>query len=218
MRYLSWATFYEGESDALYLDIIIPRAIRDIIARCGSDLVEVADNPAVRLGGQGRAVDAVSDEACSFKGAFDIVFIHADTGGRGLQENLHNRSKEYCEAMQQKCDWPSPLCVTVTPKHETEAWLLCDASAVAGAFGYTGNPIQIGLPASAHAAESLIDPKATLVQFANAITGRRRARNIDTTFPAIAQRQDLSILRGATSYRAFEERLINALKHCRLVG
>jgi len=207
MRYVSWASFYEGSSDGLYFDVLLPRVIRDIVARKGTGLVEVPDFPAVRLGAKSRAVQEVAREACYFREAFDVVFIHADTGGRSQERGLAGRSDGYCEAMSKLCGWPSSCCITITPRHETEAWLLADGHAVTDALGYTGNPAEIGLPADAHAAERLVDPKQVLRAAIEKVAGRRRAQGINNLFPAVAQRQCLEALRKSASFTAFETRL-----------
>ena len=146
MRYVSWAAFYEGTSDALYLDVLLPRVIRDLIASEGYDPIEVPDVPAVKLGAHSRDVEKVAAEACAFQSAYDVVFIHSDTGGRGLERGLADRAAAYCIAMATLCSWPSDRCVTITPRHETEAWLLADSSAVTAALGYKGDPGELGLP------------------------------------------------------------------------
>jgi len=212
MRYVSWASFYEGSSDGLYFDVLLPRVIRDIVARKGTGLVEVPDFPAVRLGAKSRAVQEVAKEACYFREAFDVVFIHADTGGRSLEQGLAERSDGYCESMNRMCSWPSSCCITITPRHETEAWLLADGHAVTGALGYTGNPAQIGLPADARVAERLADPKQVLRSAIEKVAGRRRAQEINNLFPAVAQRQCLDALRKSASFANFETRLSNCLQ------
>lgn len=218
MRYLSWAAFYEGGTDALYLDVLLPRILRDLIANEGTDLVEVPEAPAVRLGQNGRSIEAIAAEACSFTDAFDVVFIHADTGGRGVERNLDSRSQAYCRAMQEICNWPEDQCVTITPRHETEAWLLADPYAVISAFGYSGAPEEVGLPLNARVAERLVDPKATLKDAAERISGRRRKQAIENTFPAIGQRQDLNVLRNSQSFADFENRLRSCLLSLRLIS
>lgn len=212
MRYVSWAAFYEGGSDALYLDVLLPRIIRDMAAREGSDLVEVPDVPAVRLGTTSRSVEKVAEEACAFRQAYEIIFIHADTGGRGLQRGLANRADAYCTALLAQCDWPRDRCITVTPRHETEAWLLADGFAVTRALGYTGRPAEIGLPDDARAAERLADPKQVLAAAVEAVAGRRRRQSSGNIVPAIAQRQDLELLRQSNSFVQFEARLRSCLR------
>lgn len=207
MKYVSWASFYEGPSDALYLDVLLPRMIRDLVAQRGVDVVEVPDAPAVRLGERGRAIENVAEEACEFSNAYEVVFIHADTGGRALEQGLDNRAQAYCEAFNARCEWPLNRCLTITPRHETEAWLLADGQAVAATLGYTGNPTEIGLPATAKAAEKLGDPKLTLANAMKEVRGRRRNYEIANLFPAIAQRQRLDMLRGSQSFASFEGRL-----------
>ena len=212
MTYVSWATFHEGPSDALYFDVLLPRLIEEIITTEGVRHSDVPSNPSARLGAQGRSVDDVAKEACANKNAFEIVFIHADTGGRALEANLATRADSYCECMRAVCDWPPARCITVTPRHETEAWILADPGAVLGALGYNGSHIEIGLPANAAGAEGLVDPKATLASAISEVVGNRRRRSgVDKLFPAIARQQDFQMLRGSRSFRAFEQQLRAAL-------
>jgi hypothetical protein len=102
-------------------------------------------------------------------------------------------------------------CITVAPRHETEAWILADPQAVTTALGYLGTPASIGLPANAHQAERLGDPKATLTQAMAHVRGRRRHLDIKQIVPAIAQRQSLARLRHAGSFAVFEAGLVAAL-------
>jgi len=212
MRYVSWAALYEGPSDALYLDILLPRVIRDLVAREGNSLVEVPDAPVVRLGASGRSVEKVAEEACSFREACDIIFIHADTGGRSLEQGIAGRADAYCVALAACCDWPSGCCITTTPRHETEAWILADGQAIMDAFGYKGSPGEVGLPSDARAAEKLTDPKQVLNRAAEMIIGRRRMRKIDNILPAVAQRQRLELLRTSESFSEFEKQLRSCLQ------
>lgn len=212
MRYISWAVLYEGPSDALYLDVLLPRVIRELIADEGSTLAEIPDAPAVQLGRYGREVDAVAKEACGARDAFEIVFIHADTGGRNLAQNLNSRSGAYCTAMHDRCGLPPERCVTINPRHETEAWLLADDAAVVAALGFRGTPASIGLPSDAREADRLPDPKRVLTQAIEMVAGRRRSQRMETIFPAIAQRQDVGRLRRSPSFKKFEDQLRACLR------
>jgi hypothetical protein len=212
MRYVSWAAFYEGTSDALYLDVLLPRVIRDLIAREGICPVEIPDVPAIKLGSSGRTVDKIAQEACSFRQAVDVIFIHGDTGGRSLEGRLADRTDAYCAKMMAVCDWPRDRCITITPRHETEAWLLADGEAVTKALGYNGAPEEVGLPVDAVAAERLRDPKLVLTAAIEKVAGHRRAQKIDNLFPAVAQRQRLELLRRSDSFAAFEARLRGCLR------
>lgn len=212
MRYVSWAAFYEGPSDALYLDVLLPRIIRDLIAREGTRLVDVPDTPAVKIGAKGRSVEKVAEEACAFCEAYDVIFIHVDMGGRGLAQGSMNRADAYCAALKAFCDWPVERCIAITPRHEIEAWLLADGEAVTGALGYNGDPTEVGLPIDARAAERLNDPKQVLSVAIEKVAGRRRVQRVDRLFPAIAQRQRLELLRRSSSFVDFEERLHGCLR------
>jgi hypothetical protein len=215
MTYLSWAALYEGASDEAYFEVLIPRVMEDIIVTRGTRHATIPPGPAIRL--KRDAVDVVAREACKAKDAFHLVFIHADTGGRGVETALEERSKRYCEAMHAICEWPTVRCITIAPRHETEAWVLADPDAVTAALGYVGVPGSIGLPANAVEAERLVDPKAVLAAAVNQVRRRRRPFSAKQIFPAIAQRQSLARLRVAASFAAFEGGLLAALADLRCV-
>lgn len=120
MTYLSWGAFYEGTSDQAYFDLLIPRLIEDIVMVRGTRNITIPSAPAIRL--QRGSVDKVAKEACSAQDTFHLIFIHADTGGRGLAIGLDERSIRYCQAMYELCRWPLIRCITIAPRHETEAW------------------------------------------------------------------------------------------------
>ena len=121
------------------------------------------------------------------------------------------RSIRYCEAMHAVCEWPPARCIVISPRHETEAWMLADPFAVTGAFGYTGPPDSIGLPVNASDAERLENPKETLAAAMIQVRGRRRRPDIRQIIPAIAQRQSLDNLRRSRSFTSFEASLRVAL-------
>jgi hypothetical protein len=211
VTYICWAALYEGNSDRAYFNILIPRVIENLLITEGIRNSSVPHTPAVELAENGRSVGAIAAKACEAKDAFHLVFIHADTGGRAQNENIDARSVQYCMAMQQCCDWPPQRCIVMTPSHETEAWVLADPSAVTSAFGYRGNPQNVGLPATAEEAESLIDPKATLASAIQNIRGRRSPSRMESLLPAIAQRQAIDCLRQSRSFLEFENRLRTGL-------
>ena len=209
MTYVSWAAFYEGATDHAYFDLLIPRVMEDIIMLRGSRHSTIPPAPAVRL--QRGPIEKVAHEACTARDAFHLVFIHADTGGRALEADLEERSVRYCEAMHALCSWPSVRCITISPRHETEAWILADPEAVTAALGYCGSPASIGLPGNANQAERLGDPKEILASAVSQVRGRRRPFDAKQIFAAIAQRQALANLRQAKSFAAFEASLLAAL-------
>lgn len=209
MTYVTWAALYEGNTDAAYFEVLFPRLMENIVRSRPIGNSDIAAFPAVRL--QRGEVGKVAQEACANREAFHLVFIHADTGGRGLQTSIQTRGTSYCEAMQALCDWPPDRCISVLPRQETEAWILADSMAVTAALGYRGSPASVGLPANAGEAERLSDPKAVLASALVQVRGRRRPLDVQQLFPAIAQRQSWDLLREAPSFRAFEAQLVSAL-------
>lgn len=208
MKYLGWAVFYEGKSDAFYLDVLIPKILRDVIANSnGGDIVEVPDQPSAKLGANGRDVNSVAKEACEFSDAFELLFIHSDKGGRGLQKTLDARSKAYCEAIEKECGIPHTQCVCITPKHETEAWILADPNAVLDSVGIVGEPTDFDLPSAPKEAEKLKDPKSAFQNALDKMNVRPRSRASSFLFPAIANRQNLQEVYRMSEIRALRDQV-----------
>ena len=205
MTYVCWAALYEGPTDSAYFEVLIPRVMEELVRRHGTRLSTIPTAPAVLLS-RGAPAE-VASEACSAREAFHLCFVHADTGGRNLAAAIDERSTAYCAAMRAECNWPPARCIVVSPRKETEAWVLADGAAVTSALGYSDTPSSLGLPADAEAAERLADPKATLRAAMESVRGRRRPIATSDIFAAIAQRQSLTALRGASSFSAFENRL-----------
>lgn len=209
MTYLSWAVLYEGETDAAYFDVLIPRIMGELVMARGIRHSDIPLIPAARL--QRDTVANAAERICQAKDAFHLIFIHADTGGRNLEAGLADRASAYCKAIHERCEWPPVRCITITPRHETEAWILADPQAVTSALGYAGSADSIGLPADANHAERLADPKAALAVAVREVRGKRRQFEARQIWPAIAQRQSLVKLRQSRSFASFETRLLTAL-------
>lgn len=208
--FLPWAAYYEGNTDASYYDVLIPRIIDDILISDGLRPVVVPETPAARFGSAGREVKQVAEQICADREAFHLLFVHADTGGRALEQNIGHRREAYAVAAYEECGWPLERTVNLSPRHETEAWALADADAVCRALGYSGDQRHLTLPRSPAAAERLPDAKAALHKVAEEVTGRStRARNGLLT--SIAQEQSLDTLRAMPSFQTFEADLRRAL-------
>jgi hypothetical protein len=209
--YLSWALYAEGNSDRDYFEAFLPRVLEELILADGKFSVDVPNSCAVHLGKSGRAIEEVAVEACAAKGAFELLFIHADTGGRALAEGIDDRAQAYIDRMSDICGIRKDRAVIIAPKHETEAWLLADRNALLATLGYRDNQNALGLPTNADQAEKLPDPKATLRSVVDVVYGNRVTAKRDVNFGSIALQQDFKNLRGSASYLKFESDLREAL-------
>ena len=208
--YLAYALFCEGSSDYSYFEVLLPRVIESIVLKVGRVTVDVPERPALRLGRRGRAVDEVAEEACDGREAFHIVFVHADTGGRGQLATLGHRSRAYCGKMHELCGLHSERCVLLRPASMTESWARADPQAVLGTLGYRGTPSELGLPAAAEQAENHPNPKTCLDSAPRTVRRTRRSRG-DSLLPGIAQRQSIDALGGSSSFQEFKVSLQGAL-------
>ena len=181
----------------------------DLVTRFGTRNSSIPLSPAATL--KRGTVTYIAEEACREREAFHLVCIHIDTGGRALEGALAERHESYAEAMARICGWPIERCIQIAPRHETEAWVLADPGAVAGALGYKGDLAAIGLPTGAAEAERLPDPKATLDHAARLVRGRRSLPPASHLFSAVAQRQGLDHLRRSNSFVRYEADMREAL-------
>lgn len=209
--YLSWVGFYEGPSDAAYYDILLPRAMEEITLAESERAVRVPQAPALRLEA-GRGREGFAKAICANSGSFELIFIHADTGGRAQEASIDDRGSAYCRAIRERCEWPAERCIVLQPRRETESWVLADPEAVMTALGLRGGSSRHGLPVDAAAAETLPDPKAALNGVVRSVVGRRRPKRGSTAlFTRIAQLQRLDALRSSRSFQTFEADLRRAL-------
>ncbi len=209
MTYVSWAALYEGSTDQLYFDVLIPRIMDEMILAKGVRNSTIPAAPSLLL--KRGSADSIARELCASQRSFHIVFIHADTGGRALEQGIGDRGGVVPELARELCGWPSERCIVIAPRHEMEAWVLADPEAVCDSLGYNGTPASVGLPNNAPAAERLPDPKAVLSAAITQIRGRRGHLTAIQLFPAVAQRQSLEALRRTNSFRRFERAIAEAL-------
>lgn len=210
--YLGWALFVEGGSDREYLEALIPRVLEYIVSTEGLFEVEIPLSCSVPLGSNGRDVESVAAEACDARDAFEIVFIHADTGGRNLEDGIQNRGAAYIQRMNDHCNLRIDRSVLITPRHEVEAWILADRKALLKTLGYRDDANNLGLPTTATAAERIVDPKASLMSAIATIYGRRKSKKRRLNFSAVAINQNIATLRGSDSFSLFEENLRTSLR------
>jgi hypothetical protein len=209
MNYVTWAVMYEGSTDRAYFDVLIPRAIEWLTLGRGSRITEVSPYPVALFPRRDPRVFARM--ACQAAQSFHLMFVHADSGGRSIEQSLPFRGDHYCLAMQETCNWPPARCIVISPRKETEAWVLGDRQAIAEALGYADTSKLAELPRDAKVAERLPDPKAKLTEVIRSVTRGRRRANIADIFPAVAQRQSFEALLKSESFRGFVAKLGDAL-------
>jgi hypothetical protein len=208
--YLSWAAYYEGRTDSAYFNVLIPRLLENILVDEGIRPYDVGTAPSVEFGMNNRAFDSSASEICRRLSEFHILFVHADYGGRALEQTIAQRREALIKAAAFECDFDESVAVLLSPKHELESWAVADGLAVQAAFGVTALPKNL-LPASPQQAELLVDPKSLLRNISRYV-GRRRDSG-SGMLVRIAQEQRFSELRKAASFRDFEESLKAALRH-----
>jgi hypothetical protein len=210
MIYVSWAAYFEGVTDREYFRVLLPRVMQDIVAGGAIQSVTIPEDMLV-IGASDRTVEAVAVEACNNRDSFHLWFIHADIGGRALEDGLASRSEAYADRAFQLCRLPKVRSINVAPKKETEAWVLADRRAVLEAFGLSAGYDTETLPRNPPECERLADPKVLLDEFATEVNRRRYRRGASFLYPTIGQRQDLAALRRMPSFNRFEADLRTAL-------
>ncbi|ANU07607.1 hypothetical protein A6F65_01301 [Paraurantiacibacter namhicola] len=210
--FISWASIYEGSTDESYFGALLPRVLNDLILSNANRTVDVADFPAMRFGKSGKHIDEIAEEICDGMEAFDLLFSHADTGGRSLERTAIARSMAYAQAAHARCGYDVMACFPILPRKEMEAWALTDGHAVCRSLGFRGNPSELNLPSTARQAERLSDPKEILRLAIGEVKRRVRPSDAARLLTSIAQTQSIERLRLCASYASFERSLSEHLE------
>lgn len=220
MQYLGLALYAEGPTDYSFLCPLLERLCEDLCTGEAVEPVEVSvvlplTHP-VRLKDAPREkrILAAAQEA---RGAWGVLFVHADGAGNPARV----RDQQIQPAINGLHSTPGAdgRGVAVIPVRETEAWALVDGDALRRVFGTTLTDHALGLPSSAGAVESALDPKASLNDAFNATypTGRRRKKGISPLLNGLGEQVSLPLLRQLSAFAALEDELRQALRALRIL-
>lgn len=212
MNIISWAMFVEGSTDREYLGVVLPRVIEDIAfhSERGSE-AQVPEQPVNVFGLSRRDFQTAAELICKAKDAFVILFVHGDTGGRGQQTTLADRTSALCKRVNDLCSFDTDFCIPVTPMQETDAWCLADRVALRAAFGLREGHQFSQLTGDPRDVEKIRDPKEVAYSIANEVIGGRRRSRVRFPYAAVAQAQDLEVLRQLSQVQEMYGRVRHAL-------
>ncbi|PTM75889.1 uncharacterized protein DUF4276 [Cereibacter johrii] len=212
MTYIAWALYVEGPTDSEYLKVLIPRLIGHLLRGSNGALTTVPELPAHIFGIPRLDLDRIASRVCEGRDAFHILFVHGDTGGRALADQLPNRTCALCRRIEENCGFPRSRCVVAAPNREIEAWTLADISALRRVFGLSANASVRSLPTAPTEVESLRDPKRVTQDFLQSIQRGTRNRKTRWPFELIAQEQEINLLLQVPSFARFSAALRDALR------
>lgn len=205
-RYLVPAFFkdVEGPTDWRFLEPLCRRLLADVLVDA-DEPVEVQAR-FLEVGDGRRDNQSLIEDAANLGGAAQVLFLHAD--GKGDPDRAYReRIAPIAAAVDQVGDC---RLVGLVPVHETEAWMLADAAALADALGVT---TALDVPRSPGEIEALARPKERLLAICErSAGGRRRRRRREPPRELLGQLVALQALRRLGAFRAFEERLRLALQ------
>lgn len=212
MNYLAWALFAEGATDIRYLETLLPRIVLQMVQQTDGPEAMVPDYPVDVFGVACRGFDVAANKICMASDAFQLLFVHGDTGSPAQERNLGNRTCALCARVETACGFMRDRCVIVAPRRETEAWCLADKAAIRSACG-VGEGFDLSfVPDAANTIEGIPDPKALMKRIQDTLSGGRRRRTPPIPYASLGQMQDLDRLRELPSFKAFELELFGALR------
>lgn len=218
MRYLGLALYAEGSTDERFLGPVLLRLCADVCARESRHPVESNDEMLVlrhssKLKDATRAV-RVLDAARQARGAWTILFVHADADGDPAKAR-RERAQPALDSLRQEFD-QSGWGVAVIPIQETESWAICDGDAIRRVFGTTLTDSELALPLNSGAVERLADPKQCFHDSFNAsravVSRRRTTRSANETLGALGEHVALERLRRLTGFQTVEAELRQVLR------
>lgn len=173
MRSLNVGVYAEGPTDHEFLTPLIQRLAVSLIEDKGHHAIDVAEP----ISFPGRpSSDVFRDAMIEHVDACHLVVVHTD--GAGQPENARaDRIDPWFESVRDLFDDRRRSLVAAVPVKETEAWMLCDTSALNTVLGTGFTREQFELP-HPHEVESLSNPKAALDRVHLKAAGVRQARKV----------------------------------------
>lgn len=222
MRYLGLALYAEGRTDDRFLGPILRRLCEEVCA-ASPHLVEFNDEilmlPDVAALRQARRDERILGAALQAKGAWSILFVHADADGDAAKARSE-RAQPGLDKLREAFDLVACQGVAVIPVQTIEAWAVCDGDALRKVFGTTLTDQALGLPPSARAVERLADPKQcleTAFKASQAGGRRRRQHSVNERMGALGEQVALPRLRQLAAFQNLEAELKQALRALRVL-
>jgi hypothetical protein len=146
----------------------------------------------------------------------DLLFIHRDAEGDGLERRKQEIDQAVQEAFGEGRNLPRAVCVV--PVRMLEAWFLTDPDAIREAAGNPRGSLQLDLP-DVQSIEALADPKGLLYELlrhASGLSGRRRRKlQVNHAVHRIGQvKSEFNALRALAAFRQMEEDLRQVISGC----
>lgn len=222
MHYLGLALYAEGRTDERFLGPVLQRLCGDVCASGSRRPVQFNDEVLVLCESlhlrQASRQERIVDAAQLARGAWSILFVHADADGDAMKAR-RERANPALDRLRQAFD-ASCQAIAVVPVRTTEAWALCDGDALRQVFGTTLGDRALGLPAMVKGVEALANPKQCLeLAFkASQAGGRRRsARTVNERLSALGGQVGLNRLRQLAAFQCLEDDLKKALQAMRVI-
>ena len=214
MRYLGLALYAEGPTDYRFLTPLLRRLADDLCLNEGNEVIEISEVWPVDAPPECEDSDRASrirEAALAARGAFNVLFVHADGAGNPEAAREHNIAPGAQQIAIHFAEDEARI-VAVVPVRETEAWTLADGDALRGAFGTTLEDASLGLPHPPREVESIQDPKQVLNEVFVRVVGRpHRRRRAAQYLEAIGIRMSLQQLRRVPAFARLENDLRDAL-------
>lgn len=221
MSYLGLALYAEGPTDYYFFRPLLRRLCEELCARRGAGPVDIGDilaldDPEERR--KGRREERIAEAARAAKGAWHILFVHADGAGNAnrAREELVVPALRRLEAELSE----NFGAVAVIPIRETEAWLLADGDALRRAFGTSRSNDDLGLTRHPHEVERIEDPKQVLASVYDQVTNLRKGRKknvVSAYFELIGEMVSVAELSKVPSFKQVETQLIEVLQKFRFI-
>jgi len=215
LRYLGLALFAEGPTDHAFLAPLLQRLSAQLCCQHGRYAVEVGEEVYALSTPPGRGhasrEDRIFEAAWAARGAWTILFIHADAGndaGAARCERIDPAAHRLLDALE----GPPGRAVAVVPVRETEAWTLVDGEALRRVLGTRRSDQELGLPGRPGDVERLLDPKRCLRAIREASRGAQRG-----VLGMIGLHISLERLEQVPAFRALRDELLGALQELEYV-
>lgn len=220
MMRLALALYAEGNTDDLFLPLIIQRTSKRILAEYGQSRVDVASVKPIKLIEKKRSRDENILQAAKQAIRYQALIVHSDADHpspeKALLEcilpgfNLVQRSRgSVCEKL-----------LPIVPIQAIEAWMLSDQEILRAEIRTGMTAYELGIPEKAKQVELISKPKLKLNEAVSKVNRQLRPnQRIDVyeLYEPLGKKIRLERLSQLTAYQQFVDDLTVTLKKLNLI-
>ena len=220
MMRLALALYAEGNTDDLFLPLIIQRTSKRILAEYGQSRVDVASVKPIKLIEKKRSRDENILQAAKQAIRYQALIVHSDADHPSPEKALLERILPGFNLVQRSRGSVCEKLLPIVPIQAIEAWMLSDQEILRAEIRTGMTAYELGIPEKAKQVELISKPKLKLNEAVSKVNRQLRPnQRIDVyeLYEPLGKKIRLERLSQLTAYQQFVDDLTVTLKKLNLI-